>query len=228
VAVTDLCVRLNRGSQPTQDAASSPTPSIAPPAEPAQVAAPPAPIEAAQLSLPPAESLTFLGDSGRARRIVFVCDASGSMRSKFSALRGELSKSIGSLWTVQSFDLFFFQNRTFIFLDEDLLWATPEAKLRADEFVKTVSAFGETDPIPALEMAFKQKPDLIYLLTDGDFSDSAAVLGCIHHFDKDAKVKINTIAFVADTDNDTEFMELLKKIAQETGGVYRYVRESDR
>ncbi|HXE56255.1 MAG TPA: hypothetical protein VN541_24725, partial [Tepidisphaeraceae bacterium] len=86
---------------------------------------------------------------------------------------------------------------------------------------------GSTNPLPGLELAFHQHPDLIYLLTDGDFPDNKAVLDRIHQLDKDHRVKINTIAFVGDNDNDTDFMKLLKQIAQETGGVYRYVKESD-
>jgi hypothetical protein len=169
----------------------------------------------------------IFGYSGNAKKIAFVCDASGSMLSKFSTLRRELSKSIRVLSPVHSFSLIFFQKQTCIYLDQNLMMATPDAKLRADKFLETVTPREETNPIPALELAFKEKPDLIYLLTDGDFPDNAAVLNRIHQLDKDAKVKINTIAFVADTDNDTEFMALLKQIAQETGGVYRYVRESD-
>ena len=169
----------------------------------------------------------IFGNSGNARKIAFVCDASGSMLSKFSTLRRELSKSVQSLKPIQSFSLIFFQKQTCIYLEQNLLMATPDAKLRADKFLETVTPREETNPIPALELAFKQKPDLIYLLTDGDFPDNQAVLDCIHRLDKDARVKLNTIAFVADTDNDTEFMALLKKIAQETDGVYRYVRESD-
>lgn len=167
------------------------------------------------------------GSSGNARKITFVCDASGSMLSKFSTLRRELSRTIRVLQPVQSFGLIFFQKQSAMYLDQNLLMATPDAKLRADKFLETVTPREETNPIPALEIAFKQKPDLIYLLTDGDFPDNKAVLDRIHQLNKDGKVKINTIAFVGDTDNDTEFMALLKKIAQETGGVYRYVRESD-
>jgi hypothetical protein len=169
----------------------------------------------------------IFGNSGNARKIAFVCDASGSMLSKFSTLRRELSKSVQSLKPVQSFSLVFFQEQTCMYLEQNLVMATPGNKLRADRFLETVVPRASTNPIPALELAFKEKPDLIYLLTDGDFPDNAAVLNRIHQLDKDATVKINTIAFVGDQDNDTDFMKLLQQIAKETGGVYRFVRESD-
>ena len=83
----------------------------------------------------------------------------------------------------------------------------------------------ETNPIPALELAFKQQPDLIYLLTDGDFPDNEAVLSRIHTLNKSGHVKINTIAFVNDRDTDKAFIDLLKQIAKESGGVYNLAKE---
>ena len=169
----------------------------------------------------------IFGNSGNAKKIAFVCDASGSMLSKFSTLRRELSKSVRQLKPIQSFSLIFFQQQSCMAMEQNLALATPETKRKADTFLETVVPRAETNPIPALELAFKQKPDLIYFLTDGDFPDNNAVQNFIRQVDKDKTVKINTIAFVGDKDNDTDFMKLLKQIAEETGGVYRFVRESD-
>ena len=106
--------------------------------------------------------------------------------------------------------------------------ATPENKLKATNYLEDkVTPRGETNPIPGLELAFQQKPELIYLLTDGDFPDNNAVLKRITELNKDHKVKINTIAFVSEADTDTDFMKLLDKIAKENGGVYKFVKESD-
>ena len=167
------------------------------------------------------------GNSGNAKKIAFICDASGSMVSKFSTLRRELSKTIRQLKPVQSFSLIFFQQQSCMYLDATLTMATPDAKLRADKFLETVTPRAETNPLPALDLAFKQGPELIYLLTDGDFPDNDAVLAKIRQLNKNGRVKINTIAFVSDTDTETAFMDLLKKIATESGGVYRHVREGD-
>ena len=49
----------------------------------------------------------------------------------------------------------------------------------------------------------------------------------IRELNKDHSVKVNTIAFVSDADTDTAFMALLKQIATENGGVYKFVKESD-
>ncbi|HEY8746441.1 MAG TPA: VWA domain-containing protein [Tepidisphaeraceae bacterium] len=167
------------------------------------------------------------GASGNAKKIVFVCDASGSMLQKFDALKRELSRTVRQLRPSQSFSLIFFQEQSFKALNQSLIIARPDTKRQADEFLDTIVPRAETNPLPALELAFKQKPELIYLLTDGDFPDNNAVLRLIQQLDKDGKVKINTIAFVNEKDKDTDFMALLQKIAKDTGGIYRMVREND-
>jgi hypothetical protein len=169
------------------------------------------------------------GHGGNAKKIAFVCDASGSMLNKFSTLRRELSNTVQGLRAIQSFSIVFFQEQTFKALDENtLIMATPENKLKATSFLEDkIVPRGETNPIPGLEIAFKQKPELVYILTDGDFPDNAGVLKKIRELNRDHKVKVNTIAFVGEGDTDTDFMKLLKQIADENGGTYKHVKESD-
>jgi hypothetical protein len=163
----------------------------------------------------------------RPRSEVFLCDASGSMLPKFHALLSELSKAIQALQPVQSFSIHFFSDTRAISLSPQLLMATPGNKLHALDFLENVTPRGSTDPIPSLELAFKQRPQLIFLLTDGDFPDNAAVLNRIRQLEKDHPIKINTIAFVGEGDSDTAFLSVLQQIARETGGVYRHVTEDE-
>ena len=168
------------------------------------------------------------GHGGNAKKIAFVCDASGSMLNKFSTLRSELSKTVHGLKPIQSFSIVFFQEQNCSALDQSLVMATPENKLKAENFLTDkVTPHGETNPIPGLDLAFKQHPELIYILTDGDFPDNDAVLKRVRELNKDHKVKVNTIAFVGEGDNDTAFQEVLKTIAKENNGVYKYVRENE-
>jgi hypothetical protein len=169
------------------------------------------------------------GHGGNAKRIAFICDASGSMLNKFSTLRRELSNTVQGLRVIQAFNIIFFQEQSCTALDNNqLVMATPENKLKATNYLEDkVTPRGETNPIPGIELAFKQKPDLIYILTDGDFPDNAAVLKRIRELNRDHKVKINTIAFVGESDTDTEFMKLLQQIAKENAGNYKFVKESD-
>jgi hypothetical protein len=170
----------------------------------------------------------MFGHGGNAMKIAFVCDASGSMLNKFSTLRRELANTIQQLRPTQSFDVIFFQEQNSASLAPSLVMATPQNKIGAENFMTDkVTPRGETNPIPGIDAAFKTQPQLIYILTDGDFPNNDAVLKRIKELNKDKKVKINTIAFVGEGDNDTEFIKLLQKIADENGGRFNLVHESD-
>ena len=140
-----------------------------------------------------------------------------------------MSKVIHNLKPIQSFGVIFFQESAsdLKYLDTVLLPANPENKRKFDKFMSEVVTKGQTDPIPGIELAFRQHPQLIYLLTDGDFPDNNAVLAKIRELDKDKKVKINTVAFIDKSDKDVAFKQLLQTIAKETGGTFRLVNEED-
>ena len=179
----------------------------------------------------------MFGNGGNARKITFVCDSSGSMINKMPILKEQLSKTVLKLKPSQAFEVIFFKNEQCeafskqVHQDGGLVPATPAAKRSfagRDGFLEGITAAGTTDPIPGLEMAFRSKPELIYILTDGDFPDNDAVLKKIAELKKGApRVKINTIAFTGDGDNDTAFLKLLEQIAKDSGGVFRHVKESD-
>jgi hypothetical protein len=140
----------------------------------------------------------------------------------------------------------FFQDRTregFVTASiQGLLMATPENKKRAYDLIESLSTGGPSDPFSALQLAFQQKPELIYLLTDGDFEgglnpgNQAVVDFCAKNV-RDGKIKINTIAFQARPRSaeeaalvareDAEFVRALKAIAGSSGGKFRNVTDDD-
>jgi len=167
------------------------------------------------------------GTGGNTRSICFVCDASGSMMNKMVPLKNELRRTIDQLRAIQAFSVIFFADEKPQALGQQLLMASAENKRKAYDFLGNVSTAGQTNPIPALDLAFKQRPQLIFLLTDGDFPDNNAVLAKVRELEKSAPVKINTIAFVGDSDNDKEFINILTTIAKETGGVFKKVSQDE-
>jgi uncharacterized protein with von Willebrand factor type A (vWA) domain len=156
-----------------------------------------------------------------------VCDASGSMMNKMVPLKNELKRTIDQLRPIQAFSVIFFADEKPQALSQQLLMASPDNKRKAYDFLQNVSTAGQTNPIPALELAFKQRPQLIFLLTDGDFPDNNAVLTKIRELEKTTPVKINTIAFVSNTDNDKEFIKVLDTIAKENGGRFKQVSQDE-
>jgi hypothetical protein len=171
----------------------------------------------------------FMGISGNAKYVAYVCDSSGSMLNKFPALKVELRKAIDVLRPIQAFSIIFFSDpeRRPQTLAQSLVMATPDRKREAHKFLDSVSTSGSTDPIPGLELAFNQKPQLIYLLTDGDFPDNQAVLDRIRVLNREKRVKISTIVFVDASNADESIITLMKQIAAENGGVFRMVSQYD-
>jgi hypothetical protein len=208
-------------------------PHVTPPATNSQP--PPIAHSATRPAAPLGPDGPVFGDSRNARRIVFCCDCSGSMINKMPVLKERLTKAVNSLDPTQSFEMIFFQDEKYdsfmkyFHRAEDLVPATPEAKKKAAEFLEGVTTTGSTDPLPGIRGAFKANPDLIYLLTDGDFPDNDAILKLTRDLnsDRNPKVRINTIAFVGDGDSDVVFFALLKTIAKESGGTFRLVKESE-
>src|SRR4051794_10182105 len=74
------------------------------------------------------------GNGGNARRIAFVCDASGSMISKMASLKNELQKAISGLKPIQEFNVVFFQDGAPLTVNKEaLVRATPESKRVANK-----------------------------------------------------------------------------------------------
>jgi hypothetical protein len=168
---------------------------------------------------------TFVGVSGNAKKIVFVLDATGSMMSAFDALRVQLRTAVTNLRMPQSFDIVFINEHNPPPLGPQLLLVTPENKRKAQEYVDTMAPRGGTNPLPALETAFKLQPELIYFLIDpSDFPDKKAVLDLVNAKAAGGKIKMNIIAFEG---KDPENEKFLSDLAKSTGGVYRYVSEKD-
>jgi len=175
----------------------------------------------------------FLGVSGNAKKIVYVCDASGSMVGlKFEALKRELEKSVKDLVPIQAFNVIFFNEERAIMLTKDLLPANSNNKTQLLSFLTAAEPRRGSDPIPSLRYAMLQKPDLVYLLTDGDFLRDGQpineqVVRELRFLNRDRHVKINTIAFPSGGDGQDDYLRTLKQIAEDSGGLFRAVSTSD-
>ena len=172
---------------------------------------------------------SLMGVGKGAHTIVYVCDASGSMINTFSSLKEQLVRSIQGLKSIQGFNIVFFQDEKCSSLNDGLLFATPENKRKAFKWLEEQTTTGTTNPIPGIELAFKNRPQLIYLLTDADFPDNNAVKTAIARLNKDKQTRINTIIFVPGDGEEGSgaFKDLMNQIAKDNGGVYAHVKESE-
>lgn len=167
------------------------------------------------------------GTGARTRSIIFVCDASGSMINKMFLLKRELQRTVDQMKVQQAFNIVFFADEAPQTLSPTLLMASPDNKRKAYEFLNSVTTYGSTDPIPGIEAAFRQQPQLIFLLTDGDFPDNKKVVDRIAQLNPGGKVKVNTIAFVNEDEENKPFIEVLKTIAKTGNGIFKRVGQNE-
>jgi hypothetical protein len=163
---------------------------------------------------------------GSARSIAFTCDASGSMIPKFGLLRRELQLAIDHLAQVQRFSITFYADRKAIAFEKGaLVYATEENKRKAATWLDGNYPSGQTDPLPSLEIAFREKPELLYILTDGEFDNNAEVLKRVTAMNRERRTRVNTIAFIdKDADRAAEaFVEFLTTLAHRNGGEFKLV-----
>lgn len=175
-------------------------------------------------SSPADEPVRDVRPEKNSKRVAYVCDASKSMKDKLAVFRPELIKAIESLKPEQSFTIIFQVDGKAVALGKDLLPASAENKAKAVEFVKKVVPAGASASVPGLRAAFACKPDVIYFTTDGDFADRDRAIAEARALNKDKHVRINTIAVF---DREEAYMKVLKQLADENGGLFKFVSKED-
>ncbi len=175
----------------------------------------------------------FAGTAGsNARTIVYVIDASGSMISHIQIVVDELARSLAGLNAKQSFSVIFFQKNDALAVPpaNQLLPATDGEKTKALQWIRdNIVPQGRSNPLAALELALKHKPDVIFVLSEnitgsGEFEiDQQDLLARLNELNPvDAAIgkrrtQINCIQFL-----DPDPIDTLKIIAQQHGGANGY------
>ncbi len=162
-----------------------------------------------------------VGPSEPARKIVYVVDRSGSMTDSMDFVKYELKRSLADLGEEHEFHIIFYSSGAPVEMpSRRLMSATDRNRQLAFEFIDGVIPQGETDPSKALERAFACQPDLIYLLTDGEFDK--AIVDLIRRLNVGGKVRVYTIGFLYNPKGD-----VLRMIADQNGGQYKFISERD-
>jgi Mg-chelatase subunit ChlD len=168
-----------------------------------------------------ADGSEFFGVKSKGRRIAFVVDCSGSMAGpSFQEACAELQKSVRGLNSRQSLYVYFFDDFAHPMFapnaaEPSMLRATTANVKRISEWVDGFRVGGGTNPESALLAALEMNADVIYLLTDGGFDP--AVVDVVRQ-QNSKKATIHTIGF-----KNPGGEPLLKLIAEQNRGMYRYV-----
>ncbi|MCP3905436.1 MAG: VWA domain-containing protein [Planctomycetes bacterium] len=170
---------------------------------------------------------SFFGVSSRGMRFAYIVDRSGSMSEsrKMRIAMRELARSIETLPDYAYFHIVLFSTE---YVEPPMQRGWMRAKRsvidRLNRWLDDVPPSGGTEPMPAFYEVFALDvpPDVIFFLTDGEIPDNTPQL-IAEANQRGGRVTINTIAF-----GDDRSQALLRQIARESGGAYRFVSAEGR
>ncbi|MCE9547331.1 MAG: hypothetical protein K8T25_17805 [Planctomycetia bacterium] len=173
--------------------------------------------------------INLFGLAAEGNKVVYAFDVSASMEAShgrpIAAVKQEVLKSIDSLDRMcQFYVIHYAQTPKLIDMGGGsgrLIFATPENKAAVHPLVAAIPIRDGTEHESALLMALKMRPDVIYLMTDGDRPQ-------LDKRQLDRIARINGAAAVIHTiqiglgkpAGDSDWME---KLARENGGQYKFV-----
>jgi len=158
---------------------------------------------------------TFFGSRVRGQSFVYVVDRSGSMRgARLEAVKTELINSVSRLEPNQKFFIIFYDSVSLPMQANGLVSATDTNKMNYLPWIRSIASRGGTQPEGAMLHALSLKPDAVWLLSDGAFSDRV----CDVIRSQNPGIQIHTIAF-----HNPAGQAVLWRIANENGGSYMFV-----
>lgn len=168
----------------------------------------------------------FFGITAPAKRIVYVIDASESMRNHkaMELAKRELLNSLKGLSPTSQFQIIFFNQQNYRIelggTGNKLFLASPTNLRHARQLISGIDPCCGTDRMAALTEALNLKPDVIYLLTDADPPEmSAQDLWDVRRKNQ-RKTAIHIVEFAVSADLGTD--SFLRKLARQNGGRHVY------
>jgi hypothetical protein len=161
-------------------------------------------------------SVSFLGSEAQGRYFCIIADCSGSMAEsdKLPLLKSELRATLDKLGGNKLVKIIFFNDRPLLYAGG--AWRNVQKdRGNIEAFLADVDAEGGTEPLPAVHLALSagRKPDVIFLMSDGEFSPIADEVLNLNR--TEPRTHIETISFRGG------FNAELKKIADENLGSYK-------
>lgn len=180
---------------------------------------------------------SMFGLAGEGGDFVYVFDRSQSMNSVLTtevdgdtsvtvtpleAAKNELTRSIGDLNDACRFQVVFYNDIAVTFGGKhDLSKATYPNKELVKAFIYDMPAEANTNHMIALEEALQCRPQILFLLTDGEAKDdpSPSEVRRIVRECKRLKIKVNVVHFCFEVRTTCSLIEL----ARSTGGEHKFV-----
>lgn len=149
--------------------------------------------------------------------VVYVVDKSGSMEGPpFGKVCRWMLAAMDALEPSQKFAVVFFDATAHRMPNWCLLPATDANRSDARDYVGSVLADGGTDPTRAIELALGLKPEVIIVLSDGEFSPE--IVDRVTRFNQSrGRVEIRTCGL-------SSYVRTLEDLARRNRGNYKTVR----
>ena len=173
---------------------------------------------------------SFMGLKDVGKTFVYVIDRSQSMASDnaFAAAKAELLASVAHLDKNQQFQIIFYDTNVEVLKPRngrfDMFWGTDAQRMQVSGRLSAIGIGGGTNHLPAITRALEFRPDVIYLLTDGDAEQalSAAELAEIKRMSRGTR--INCIEFGRSFEPAIKGeANFLRKLSSDSRGKYIYI-----
>jgi hypothetical protein len=169
---------------------------------------------------------TFFGTASEGKRFVFVVDNSGSMqKGRMETTFLELLQCVESMGRDQYFSVIFYSDRVYPLFYPDsaerLVPATSENKQKLRDWLPTVELCTGGKLIEAMELTAKLQPQVVYLLSDGQYGGARTMPYMTER--NDWPFVIHTLGMSVRNEQDAANLAL---IAQAHRGTFRLVQPS--
>jgi len=183
---------------------------------------------AAEPIVPAGIQTGIFGQEARGNRFVYVFDRSASMGEPdgrpLARAKQELLASLDRLGSVQQFYVVFYNQRQHVFNAADarhrLVFATDDNKRAARRFIEAVRADGGTRHFEAIATGLRLRPDVMFVLTDGEAADDLSAAELESLGGSLAGTKCIVVQFGGD---DGRRSPRLARLAEMSGGRYAVV-----
>jgi hypothetical protein len=168
------------------------------------------------------QGTSFFGKKVAVKSVAFVIDASGSMQgARFVRARAELVSALMQMKQKQEFFIVFYTDQTYpLFWPQSvvsLLPANAENLRKTGLWLERARTSGGTQPQEAMSLALSLKPDVIFLLSDGDIPPETRDI--VARTNKGSI--IHTIALGSNTG-----AAVMRQIAEENQGEFRFIPDA--
>ncbi|MFK8113831.1 MAG: hypothetical protein AB8B91_16640 [Rubripirellula sp.] len=175
--------------------------------------------------------IQFCGVEGGGNHFVYLVDSSASMGDGFESARAELLSSIEILKPDQRFYVVFFDADSDFMRLQDVnkdetrsVYATKENKQKLRRWAMRISMDRGKAPYEPLRFALNLKPDVVFLLSDGEFPQGIEDLLTEENLVKNLFGESHPISIIHTIGyHSKEGESRMRRIAAKNKGQYRYV-----